>query len=143
MKISAVAACFALAGCATFPGLNMKSQNISYVAQEINPDEMEDVAIDMAEFLAMQLPAAKTTIELEQSKTVFHEMLHDELKDKGFAVTETGQDQDAVPVRYVVTSLDNGVLLRVKYRGHVVSRFYSRKDGQLFAGGIAVREAEK
>lgn len=141
MKTIMVAILLSIAGCASFPEFNKPSS--SYVAPEINSFEAEDVARDMAGFLAEQMPAAKTTIALEPSKALLHEILSNELKERGFGVTGgVKPDQQVVSVRYFVTVLDGGVLVRMKYSKHLAGRYYARLNGGKlsFTNRFAVRE---
>lgn len=146
MKMTVIAAAIALSGCAAFPQFKQAEKHalLSYVAPEVTMMEAEAVALDMARFLALQLPAARTTIELDPAHSMFHELLVDELLAKGFGVIESGAetDSDPVHVRYFVTVLDNGIVVRMRYQGKMAGRYFSRGDSGLsFASAYAVREA--
>lgn len=142
MKLILSVIFLSIAGCASFPGF--KEPSASYVAPEVNSFEAEDVARDMAGFLAEQMPAAKTTIALEPSKALLHEILSAELKQRGFGVIDgdAKPDEQAVAVRYFVTILDGGVLVRMMYRKHLAGRYYARLDGGKlsFSNRFSVRE---
>ncbi|HEU4854371.1 MAG TPA: hypothetical protein VFS89_03685 [Nitrosospira sp.] len=143
MKKIILIVCFSmLSGCAALTALQEKTAT-SYVAAEISEVEAAAVAKDMVNFLSGQFPAAKTTISLESSKSVFHEMLSDELAANGFGVVET-KTEGAVPLRYFVTLLDGGVLVRMSYSGQVAGRYYPRSSGNLlFNTQYAVRGVVK
>lgn len=144
MKKVAVMVCLSLtSGCATFPQVfKQTAARTNYVAPEVNRDEAEKIARDMARFLSVQLPPAKTTIELDPSSTSFHDILFNELVWRGFGVVEHAED-DAVQLRYFVTILDAGIVVRMKYSQQVAGRFYNRKAGQLLANAYVVREVTK
>lgn len=144
MKKVALMVCLSFtSGCATFPQVfKQASIRSNYVAPEISHAEAEKIAKDMARFLAMQLPPAKTTLELDHSGSPFHDTLFTELVWRGFGVVENPEDE-AVRLGYFVTSLDKGILVRMKYGQHVAGRFYNRNAGQIFANAYAVREAVK
>jgi hypothetical protein len=132
-------------GCAHFEALKQKpQQSISYVYHEISEDDSEVVGEDMAKVLASQLPAAKTTLYIEQSNTYLRAVLVDELAAKGFGILEMKPDQGpAISLQYFVTPLDSGVLVRMRYQDKISSRYYGRgPDGALIPSSkIAVREA--
>src|SRR5687768_1800343 len=102
MKNIILMMCVLLAsGCTLLPQL--KGSNASYVASEINTRETEEVGVDMAKFLASQLPAAKTTLALEPSRTLFQERFMGALAELGFGIATTKQsEQVTVPVSYFV-----------------------------------------
>jgi hypothetical protein len=74
-------------------------------------------------------------------------MLLDQLARKGFGIVEsmpqTGQQE--VQLRYLVTRLDRGLLVRLRYQDKEASRFYDRTvDGRLsLRTGYTIREAAK
>lgn len=149
MKRAALIACMSLAaGCTTFPQVfKQTAARSSYVAPEVSHAEYEKIARDMARFLSAQLPPAKTTIELDPSGTSFHDIFFNELVWRGFGVVESKPEdgENTVPLRYFVTILDTGIVVRMKYSQQVAGRFYNRTGaGQLsFASAYAVREATK
>lgn len=144
MKKVALMVCLSLtSGCATFPQVfKQTSARSNYVAPEVNRDESEKIARDMARFLAGQLPPAKITLEIDPSGTSFHDILFNELVWRGFGVVEHA-DADAIQLRYFVTILDTGIVVRMKYNQQVAGRFYNRKAGQLLANAYVVREVTK
>lgn len=127
--------CLALAGCETLAGLTTTASVGSYVAPEVNGAESAMVAKDMAQFLANQFPYAKTTIRLEPLKSEFHRDLVQELAKRGFGVIEGRQAPGAVEVYYAVSSLDRGIVARMRFQGKEVSRFYALTDKGLALGG--------
>ena len=147
MKKVAMMVCLSFtSGCASFPQVsqvfNRPAARSNYIAPEISLGDTGRIARDMAKFLAVQLPPAKTTIELDPSGESFHDILSTELIWRGFGVVEH-PEEDAVRVRYFVTSLDTGIVVRMKYNEQVAGRFYSRKAGQLFANTYVVRGVTK
>lgn len=149
MKMTVLAMCIAmsLTGCAQLEALRNRNASapVSYVA-ELNEADSEKIGKDMTKFLAEQLPAAKTTVYVEPSNTIVRAVLVDEMAEKGFGILEMKPDQGpAVVLQYFVTTLSNGILVRMRYGDAVASRFYGRQtDGSLYAAGkIAVREAAK
>lgn len=141
MKISILLMCLMTGGCATLTNFQNKV-NSSYVGA-ISTADAGEVTKDMAQFLADQLPPAKTTIELEPIKSPLHDMLLEQLTGKGFGVV--AQPEGAIALRYAVTQLDAGVLVRMKFQGKEASRFYDRTNtGSLsFNNSFAIREAAK
>lgn len=133
-------------GCAHLEALKQKQQGFSYVSKEISVSDSEIVGEDMAAFLSSQLPAAKTTLYIELLNSVVSAVLVNELTEKGFGILETKPAEgSAVELRYFVTPLDNGILVRMRYQDKISSRYYGRQaDGKLFSSSkIAVREAAK
>src|SRR5687768_3824559 len=148
MKLSAIAMCLPMiTGCSVLSQLQARQQQpviASYVTQQITIEDGEAVAADMAAFLASQLPPAHTTLELEPSDSLFHEGLIVELTTKGFGVIQhpAEPDQAAVPLRYFVTTLDGGLLVRMKYSHKMAGRYYPQTPtGLSFGNAFAVREA--
>lgn len=149
MNKSVLALCVALSltSCAHIEALrSTKVVPASYVAKEISEADSETIGEDMAKFLADQLPAAKTTIYVEPSEAMVHDVLMEELMEKGFGILPIKPTQGpAISLQYFVTNLGNGVLVRMRYSGKISSRYYGRQsDGSLYASGkIAVREDAK
>lgn len=138
-------ACAVLAGCATTrPGM-------SYVSSEISPTDARTLAADAAQHLAVPLPAAKTTIVLYptgQRQDALTPAFTEALRATGFGVSIAPREKDApapdgVPVRYLVSPLDYGILMRLEYQHREAARFYVRAtDGSLVkAAPFTVREA--
>ena len=127
----------ALAACTVGP-------NTSYVAQLQQPADVDALANGTAEFVSMRLPAASSTVVLDptpsgQSGNAFTTAFASALLRSGFAVAEDGQPGPAGAhhVRYLVTPLDNGDLVRLTIDGRTEgSRFFVRNTvGGLQAGG--------
>lgn len=130
-------------GCSTLAEFVTKtSASGSYVAPEIDDADTKVITRDMTGFLSSQFPYAKTTVRLDSLKTPFHAALISELGQKGFGVTES-DSPGAVSVHYAVTSLDSGVLVRMRYQGKEAARYFSRTGTGLSAGKYALREATK
>ena len=139
MKTLIIILMLSLSGCATvqskLEAIAAKSTPGSYVAPEISKSDADEVAMDMAQFLAAQLPPAKTTIDLQLSANKLHLKLIDQLMVRGFGIVQSKaqpEHQGAVPLRYTVTTFDKGVLVELRYGGHVASRYLPRgNDGHL------------
>ena len=141
MKKLVLVASLALAGCGTLSALNLPESSGSYVSPEVGP-ESGMIAKDMVAFLASQLPAAKTTLSLAPTNTQFHQDFVDELKRRGFGVSEGVPVQDSVEVYYAVSLLDRGVVVRMSFQGKEATRFYVRSGVEFALGGrYALREA--
>jgi hypothetical protein len=148
--IWAVSASIGLAGCATLPNASM-----SYVSAKITaPSDASVMADDAANYLTGPLPPAKTTLVLDPPQTaqgnVMTPALEAALRSKGYAVTElsrkpspSARSPQGVKLRYLVTPLDAGVLLRLQYAGVEAARFYPRAaNGALsISAPFTVREA--
>jgi hypothetical protein len=134
-----------LTGCALGP-------DSSYVAQLPQPADAETLANGIADFVAMRLPAASSTVELDptpsdQARNSLTPALATALQRHGFAVAEDGQavTAGAHHLRYLVTPLDNGDLVRLTLDDAAEgSRFFVRNAaGGLQSGGpFMVTQAE-
>ena len=134
-----------LTGCAFGP-------NSSYVAQLEQPADAQILANGMAAFVAMRIPAAASTVVLDptpsdQARNSLTPALASALRRRGFAVAEGGQPTAASVhhLRYLVTSLDNGDLVRLTLDAATEgSRFFVRNSaGGLQSGGpFTVTQAE-
>lgn len=128
-----------LSGCAALQSkldaIAAKSTPGAYVAPEISISDADEVAMDVAQFLAAQLPPAKTTIDLQLASNKLHMKLIDQLMVRGFGIVQSkaqSEHQGAVPLRYSVTMFDKGVLVELRYVGLVASRYLPRaNDGHL------------
>lgn len=125
-----------LSACAIGP-------NTSYVAP-LQAADAQVLANGMAEFVAMRLPAASRPVILDpipsdQAGNSLTPAFASALRLYGFAVAGDGQTvrPGAHHVRYLVTSLDNGDLVRLTIDGSTQgSRFFVRNSiGGLQAGG--------
>ena len=132
-----LAAVSCLAACALGPGS-------SYVSQVDTPADAQVLAAGMVVFVAAQLPAASSTIVLDptpsdQAGNALTPAFVVALRDRGFAVADEGQASASGThhVRYFVTPLDNGDLVRVSVDDRAqASRFFVRNSaGGLQAGG--------
>jgi hypothetical protein len=127
-----------LVACATRPG------NFSYVVQPQQSGDAEALADALAEFVAARLPAASSTLTFDptprdQVGNTVTTAFTLALRRRGFAVDEGGRAVagGAHRLRYLVTPMDNGTLLRLTIdentRG---SRFFVRDAaGHLRFGG--------
>lgn len=132
-------------GCALGP-------NSSYVAPLRQAADAQILADGTATFIAMQLPAASTTVVLDptpsdQARNAFTPALAAALRRQGFAIADPAQPipMSAHYVRYLVTPLDNGDLVRLTLDDTTeASRFFARTaDGGLRAGGpLMMTQAE-
>jgi hypothetical protein len=139
-----------LTGCAMLP-----SRSTSYVSARITaPADARLVADDAASYLTHPLPPAQTTLVLDPPQRVqgngMTPTFEAALRSMGYAVTElsrkpspTAKPPKGVPLRYLVSPLDSGVLLRLQYEGVEAARFYPRAgNGALTIGApFTVREA--
>jgi len=127
-----------LAACALGPGN-------SYVGQVDTQADAQVLSGNMADFVAGQLPAASSTVVLDptpsdQAGNDLTPAFVAALRDRGFAVADARQGgaSGAHHIRYLVTRLDNGDLVRVTIDGGTAeaSRFFIRNSaGDLQAGG--------
>jgi len=144
MKIIILMCFFALSGCASLQAKfnSMATKGESYVAPDISQEDANIVAQDMAEYLSENFPAAKTTIDVGASKGPLQSTLVEQLTLEGFGVVEKKSD-NSILLRYKVSPLYKGVLVRMAYQGIEASRFYSRDSaGGLSAGGYAVKASK-
>jgi hypothetical protein len=122
-----------MSGCAVGP-------DSSYVAPLRQPADAETVADDIAAFVAMRLPATSSTVALDptplsQAGNAVTPALAAALRHRGFGVAEATQaaPPGAHRLRYLVTSLDNGDLVRLTLDDNAEgSRFFVRNT----AGGL-------
>ena len=130
-----------LGGCA---GVGPRS---SYV-EAVTPADAPVLAADIAGFVAERLPAAATTMALdapagEMASDSLTPVLRGELRRIGFGVADAGQNAPgAHPLRYLVTPLDAGLLVRLQVDRTTASRLWLRNSaGALQAGSpFTVRE---
>jgi hypothetical protein len=142
-RVLPLIAAVSLAACALDSGT-------SYVGQVATPADARALADGMVEFVAVRLPAASSTVVLDptpadQASNALTPAFVAALRDRGFAVAD-GQQADtagAHHIRYLVTPLDSGDLVRVMIDNRAeASRFFVRNTaGNLQAGGpFAVRQ---
>jgi hypothetical protein len=112
------------------------SPDNSYVGELAAPGDAQILAAGMVEFVATQLPAGSTTIALDptpadQASNVLTPTFTAALRRRGFAVADDKQvvAPAAHRVRYWVTPLDNGDLVRLSIDGRTeASRFFVRNS---------------
>lgn len=123
--------------------------SISYVGQVDTPADAQVLAAGMVVFVAAQLPAASSTVVLDptpsdQAGNALTPAFVAALRDRGFAVANEAGTPGTHHIRYLVTPLDNGDLVRVSIDdGAQASRLFVRNSaGGLQAGGpFMVRQA--
>lgn len=127
-----------LSGCAAlqakFAEMNQKPTSVRgpYIAPVISQSDADEVAMNVAQFLAAHLPPARTTLVLPQATNQFHMRLVQQLMVRGFGVVQEAQIEGEVPLMYIVTPFDRGVLVRLRYGGTVATRYLPRGlDGRL------------
>jgi type IV secretion system protein VirB9 len=132
----------ALTACATV------GPNTSWVGT-LQPGDSAAIAEEMAAFLKKALPAAKSTLYLDQTKTVqggdlLTPMLTESLRKAGFAlVSDRYPAGNAHVVRYLVTPSQDGVLIRLAVDQAEGSEFMSRNGvGGLTKMAFTIRRAE-
>ena len=140
--IRRLVAVFVMAGSIAACALGSGS---SYVDRVATPADAKVLAGAMADFVAGRLPAGSSAVILdptsyEQAANALTPAFVAALRDRGFAVADASQA--AAPhthrIRYLVTRLYNGDLLRVTIDGGAaeVSRLFVRNSaGDLQAGG--------
>lgn len=136
--IAPLAAALLLSACAT------SRPTMSYVEPTVTASDAQTLASDTVAYLADPLPPARTTIVLDPPAAKDHDALTaamlPALRARGYGVTlvdpQTGKAGGAgVPLRYIASPLDSGVLLRLQYQGTEASRYYPRSsNGQLLPG---------
>ncbi|MCM8739326.1 conjugal transfer protein TrbH [Azospirillum sp. A1-3] len=129
-----IGAMLLLGGCA---GVGPRS---SYV-EAVTPADAPVLAADIAGFMAERLPAAATTLALDAPiadlvNDSLTPVLRGELRRIGFGVADAGQNAPgAHPLRYLVTPLNAGVLVRLQVDRTTASRLWLRNSaGTLQAG---------
>ncbi len=140
--ILAAAIMMQFGGCAVLQEFQ-RGQDSSYVEAGISTYETEKIAVDLSVFLSRQFPPAKTILAFKPELTLFQEILLDELSRKGYGIATGEAPADAIPIKYYVTVLGNGILVRVKYQGQVASRYHARTENGLSSGSVAIRGALK
>ena len=134
---------FPLAALSSLVACALGTDN-SYVSQVDTPADAQVLAAGMVVFVAAQLPAASSTVVLDptpsdQADNALTPAFVAALRDRGFAVADEGQASASGThhIRYLVTPLDNGDLVRLSIDdGAQASRFFVRNSaGGLQAGG--------
>lgn len=142
--LESIAAAFLLSACATH------RPTMSYVEPTVTMQDAQTLANDTVAFLADPLPPARTTLFIDPPVTKGADALTTTiipaLRARGYGVAmvdpKTGQASGpGVLLRYIASSLDSGLLLRLQYLGIEASRYYPRSyDSSLLAGSpFAVR----
>lgn len=138
---------------ATFAGCTTVRPSMSYVAPEITANDAQMLAVDAAQWLSRPLPPARTTLVLNAPATpqsdVMTPVLTEQLRATGYGVVQVSSQQrgntppEGVTVRYLVSPLRAGILMRLQYQNVEAARFYQRgTDGSLVgAAPFTVREA--
>lgn len=119
-----------VAGCAIGPGT-------SYVGALRQPTDAEALATAMAELVSMRLPGAAGVLVLDpppsdQASNALTPAFGLALRRRGFSmgVAADPSGGDTHRIRYLVTPLDNGVLVRLTIDGTTEgSRFFARNTG--------------
>jgi hypothetical protein len=112
----------------------------SYVGELSAPGDARILAAGMVEYVSTQLPAGSSTIALDptpadQAGNALTPVFTEALRRRGFAMADS--QPDAHHVRYWVTPLENGDLLRLSIDDRTeASRFFVRNNrGALQAAG--------
>jgi uncharacterized lipoprotein YajG len=148
VKAVALVIClFLVSGCASLRDRiasmhDTQGKDATFILKGISDSDSTEISQDIAQYMANQYPAAKTTIELDVVNNLLHKKLQEQLTRRGFGI---GASPEAVQLRYYVTALDTGLLVRMRYQYKVASRYYPRAtDGRLsMQSRFTVREATK
>lgn len=151
MKPLIIVLMLSLSGCAAIQErmaqLESRKPGSSFVDKEISASDVKEISQDMAEFLAKQLPPAKTTLEIQVAGDRFYPLFREQLSRRGFGVVEIkpGMEKRGVFVGYRITPFQQGVLVRMNVDGQAASRYYDRgPDGHLtLQSNFTLREAAK
>lgn len=151
MKALIIIMILSLSGCAAIQERIAQAEankpNASFVGQEISSTDAKELAQDMAEFLAKQFPAAKTTLDIQAAGNTFYPLFREQLTRRGFGVVEVkpGMEKHGLFVRYRITQFYQGVLVRMEFDGKAPSRYYDRgQDGHLtLQSSYTLREASR
>lgn len=137
--MATLAAALLLSACAT------SRPTMSYVEPSLNANDALTLSREAVAYLADALPPAKTTLVLDPPAAKDHDALTaamlPALRARGYGVTlvdpKTGNAAgQGIPLRYVASPFDTGVLMRLQYQGAEASRYYPRgSNGLLLPGG--------
>lgn len=133
-----------LTACAT------SSRTTIYVASEVTAADAETLASDIVKHLAVQLAPAKTTLVLDAPESnntkkeqadLLTPVLLEKLQSRGYGVAVIDQEnltanQTGITLRYLISPLENGLVVRLQYAQKEATRFYPRNTtGVLVPGG--------
>ncbi len=130
-----------LSACATIrPGMSYVTPGLS-----LSKSDATTLATDTVQHLSGTFPPAKNTLVLDtpQGDNVVTPLLLAQLRSAGFGVIEAERGL-GVRIRYLVSPLDKGVVLRLQYLTVEAARFYPRGAGGnlLSAAPFTVKEAK-
>jgi hypothetical protein len=151
MKAFPIILILSLSGCTAIQERLAQRESVnpysSFIEKEIAVADAQELSQDMAGFLERQLPAAKTTLEIQASNGVFYPLLREQLTRRGFGVVEIkpGMEKRGVFLRYRITAFNDGILVRMEIDEQAASRYYGRgADGHLtMQSNFTLREAAK
>lgn len=146
MRALVVILCVLLASCAAI------NPRASFVAGQLTASDAGVLASASAEHFRGIYPAAKSSIAIETAATgqegnAFALALDAELRRYGYAVSVNSPSApapaDAIRVRYVVSSLESGLVLQLQYGGTEAARYFARDSGGALvaASPYTVKEA--
>lgn len=151
MKALPIILILSLSGCAAIQERLSQRESSkpysSFVEKEITVSDARELSQDMAGFLERQLPAAKTTLEIQASGENFYPLFREQLTMRGFGVAEIKprMEKRGVFIRYRITAFNDGILVRMEIDKQAASRYYGRgADGHLtMQSNFTLREAAK
>ena len=102
----------------------------SYV-DKMTPEEASVISQSITKFVAKELPVASTTLALMpptgKGSAILTPILTYDLRHRGFAVAQNGEPQKNIhSLQYIVTTFNNGILLRLQFDNIEASRWYSK-----------------
>jgi len=122
--------------------------SLSYVdGTKITPNDAVILITDAVTYLEESLPPAHTILVLDHpvlgannQVAYFKKIMVEKLRESGYGIIEDypwlapEKAQGTTLIRYLVSSMDNGVLLQLQYLQYEASRFYLRmEDGVLIS----------
>ncbi|WP_443694974.1 conjugal transfer protein TrbH [Pseudomonas sp.] len=111
---------------------------MSYVAPELTGSDAQVLAADSMAYLADPLPPARTTLILDPPLSGQNDALSAlfelSFRGRGYGVLvvdpKTGLAAgQGTPLRYLASSFESGVVLRLQFQGSEATRFYPRSTG--------------
>ncbi|GLU28237.1 hypothetical protein Brsp01_34700 [Brucella sp. NBRC 12950] len=141
-----LAALAPISGCQT-----VARPSVSYVSVNLPAAEATQLAADAVSYLSDELPPARTTIIITSRAVGIDEdqvtsAMTAALRNTGYGVvTANLARQDKIPgvaLRFLVSRLEEGILLRFQYNGHEAARFYIRTptEGLVPVSSFTVRK---